>query len=95
MTSRDAHRYDTLLRVRKRQEEIQAQVLAVANRSVQVARAQRNTLAQERQDAFQHAGQLIDPHFDASVVTAVLMADPLPAPPRAGVTVFVFRSEVN
>jgi TonB family protein len=36
-----------------------------------------------------------DPYFDDNAVRAVLMADPLPHPPRAGVTVFVFRSEVN
>ena len=35
-----------------------------------------------------------DPYFDENAVRAVLMVD-LPAPPRAGVTVFVFRSEVD
>jgi flagellar FliJ protein len=62
------NRYDTLLRVRKRQEDIQAQSLAVARRDVLVARRQRSKLAQERQETFQHAGEMIHPRFDASEV---------------------------
>lgn len=34
-----------------------------------------------------------DPYFDDNAVRAVLMGNPLPPPPRAGATVFVFRSE--
>ena len=34
-----------------------------------------------------------DPYFDDNAVRAVMMVSPLPPPPRAGVTVFVFRSE--
>jgi TonB family protein len=34
-----------------------------------------------------------DPYFDDNAVRAVLMVNPLPRPPRAGTTVFVFRSE--
>lgn len=34
-----------------------------------------------------------DPFFDDNAVRAVLMVNPLPPPPRAGKTVFVFRSE--
>ena len=36
-----------------------------------------------------------DLYYDENTVRAVLMVNPLPAPPRAGVTVFVFRSEVD
>jgi membrane protein involved in colicin uptake len=36
-----------------------------------------------------------DLYYDDNTVRAVLMVNPLPAPPRAGVTVFVFRSEVD
>jgi TonB family protein len=34
-----------------------------------------------------------DPYFDDNAVRAVMMVTPLPAPPTAGPTVFVFRSE--
>jgi colicin import membrane protein len=34
-----------------------------------------------------------DPYFDDNTVRAVLMVNPLPPPPRAGTTHFVFRSE--
>lgn len=34
-----------------------------------------------------------DPYFDDNAVRAVMMVSPLPAPPRAGLTVFVFKSE--
>ncbi len=36
-----------------------------------------------------------NPYFDDNAVRAVLMVNPLPSPPRAGITVFVFRSEVD
>jgi len=36
-----------------------------------------------------------DPFFDDNAVRAVLKVNPLPPPPRAGVTSFVFRSEAN
>jgi colicin import membrane protein len=36
-----------------------------------------------------------DPFFDDNAVRAVLMANPLPPPPRAGVTSFDFHSEAN
>jgi TonB family protein len=36
-----------------------------------------------------------DPYFDDNAVRAVLSASPLPAPPRAGETQFIFRSEEN
>jgi len=68
MAINDPHRFDTLLRVRKRQEEIQAQALAVAKRSVQTARDQRSKLAQERKNTFQQAGKAVHPRFDASEV---------------------------
>ena len=34
-----------------------------------------------------------DPYFDDNAVKAVIMVSPLPAPPRAGTTTFVFSSE--
>lgn len=34
-----------------------------------------------------------DPYFDDNAVRAVMMVSPLPAPPRSGKTIFVFRSE--
>ena len=36
-----------------------------------------------------------DPYFDENAVRVVLKVNPLPPPPRAGVTVFSFRSEVD
>jgi colicin import membrane protein len=36
-----------------------------------------------------------DPFFDDNAVRAVMMVSPLPAPPRAGPTVFVFKSETD
>ena len=36
-----------------------------------------------------------DPFFDDNAVRAVVKANPLPTPPRAGVISFVFRSEAN
>ena len=36
-----------------------------------------------------------DPFFDDNAVRAVMMVSPLPAPPRAGPTVFVFKSEID
>ncbi|MBW1882031.1 MAG: TonB family protein [Deltaproteobacteria bacterium] len=36
-----------------------------------------------------------DVYFDDNAGRAVLMANPLPSPPRAGVTRFVFVSEVD
>ena len=68
MAKNDPHRFDTLLRVRKRQEEIQAQALATAKRNVQAAQDQRSKLAQERINTFQKAGEVVHPQFDASEV---------------------------
>jgi colicin import membrane protein len=36
-----------------------------------------------------------DPFFDDNAVRAVMMVSPLPAPPRSGPTVFVFKSEID
>ncbi|MBW2501210.1 MAG: TonB family protein [Deltaproteobacteria bacterium] len=36
-----------------------------------------------------------DPYFDDNAVRAVLKANPLPAPPKPGLRVFVFRSEAD
>ena len=61
-------RYNTLLRVRERQEELKAQVLAVARREVAVAQAQLAQLADAQHRTLERAGMLARDCFDASEV---------------------------
>ena len=60
--------YDTLLRIRERQEEIKAQALAAAHREVAVAQAQRAQLAAAQRRVLDRAGLLARARFDASEV---------------------------
>lgn len=62
----DPHAYDTLLRVRQRQEDFRAQALAFARREVQLAQAQRDELAREQQRMLDEAGTRLREHFDAA-----------------------------
>lgn len=60
------HQYDTLLRIRKRQEDLRAQALAVAKSEIMAAQEQRSQLAQEQMRALSRAGELAERAFDAS-----------------------------
>lgn len=58
----------TLLRIRKRKEELEAQALADAHRDVDQATRQREALAREQQRALTRMGELSQGEFDASDV---------------------------
>ncbi len=60
--------YDTLLRVRQRQEDLRAQALAAARREVLNAQAQRDALAQEQLRMLIGAGERLRGEFDAADV---------------------------
>lgn len=60
--------YDTLLRVRQRQEDLRAQALAVARREVIDAQTQRDELAQQQQRMLAEAGERLRARLDASDV---------------------------
>jgi len=60
--------YEMLLRIRKRQEDLKAQALAISRREVQAAQDQRAQLADEQQRALFRAGELSQHQFDASEV---------------------------
>lgn len=60
--------YEVLLRIRKRQEDLKAQSLALARREVHVAKEQRIHLGEEQQRALCCAGALAQNIFDAADV---------------------------
>lgn len=66
MAQPDPKSYDTLLRVRQRQEDLRAQSLAEARRREHLAQAERNSLAQEQQRMLEEAGSRLTLHFDAA-----------------------------
>jgi flagellar protein FliJ len=68
MLRRKPFQYETLLRVRQRREDLRAQALADARRNAGRARAQRNRLYQEQQEALCRAGEHARNHFDAGDV---------------------------
>ena len=68
MAQPDPKSYDTLLRVRQRQEDLRAQTLAEARRREHLALAERDALAQEQQRMLEEAGTLLTRHFDAADV---------------------------
>ncbi|HOZ47408.1 MAG TPA: flagellar FliJ family protein [Candidatus Hydrogenedentes bacterium] len=59
-------RYDTLLRIRKRQEDRCAQSLAEAHRSLGAAERRREAMRMERRRALDKAGEAAVDRFDAS-----------------------------
>ena len=61
-----AFRYETLLRIRKRQEDVKASALAVARRNVYNAEEQRIRLAEEQRITLERAKDLARDEFDAS-----------------------------
>lgn len=58
--------YDTLLRVRERQEDLRAQALATARREVLNAQALRDELAREQLRMLSEAGTRLQRDFDAA-----------------------------
>lgn len=60
--------YDTLLRVRQRQEDLRAQAVATARREVLNAQAQRDELAREQLRMLSSAGERLQQDFDAADV---------------------------
>lgn len=60
--------YDTLLRVRQRQEDLRAQALAAARREILNAQAQRDELAREQARMLSEAGERLQQDFDAADV---------------------------
>ena len=60
--------YDVLLRVRQRLEDVKAQALAEARRTLHQARAQRDGIAEAQRRALEQAGSAAQASFDASDV---------------------------
>ncbi len=61
-------RYETLLRIRKRQEDLRAGALASARREVRRAQDERSHLSEEQRNTLLRAQDLIQQEFDASDV---------------------------
>ena len=59
-------RYHTLLRIRRRQEDLHAYALAAARREVQLAQVERRRITEEQQRTLDRAAELGREHFDAS-----------------------------
>lgn len=68
MLRRNLRQHATLLRVRKRQEDLKAQAMAVARREVALAKGARLALRDERQRMFGLAGSTARETFDADEV---------------------------
>lgn len=66
MAIRRRFQYETLLRIRKRQEDLKAQALAAARREVHAAEGQRARIAQEQRRVVERAGGLLKERFDAA-----------------------------
>lgn len=54
----------TLQRIRKRQEDIKAQALAVAHRDVRIAKSEREEMISEQQHMLKMAGSALSTEFD-------------------------------
>jgi flagellar export protein FliJ len=65
---RDPNRYATLLRLRKQEEDVKAQALAVSRRAVQQGQRERTSLEVTRQLALEQAGTSLQSKFDAAEV---------------------------
>ena len=70
--AKDPAAFDTLLRIRRRQEDLKAGVLATAIRAVQSAQEQRARIVEEQQQALSHAQVARGSRFDASEVRRYL-----------------------
>lgn len=68
MPRRKRFQYDTLLRIRRRQEDLKAEALAAARRRVGAAERQRTELAQQQRRTLEEAGQAARRRFDAADV---------------------------
>jgi flagellar FliJ protein len=68
MASGRPFQYATLLRIRKRQEDLKAQALALAHQQAQRAREERAGIASEQRRTLEQAGELVRARFDASEV---------------------------
>lgn len=71
MPRRTAQQYDTLLRIRKRQEDLRAQALAETNRQIAARRQQRTQLDAERRTWLFEAGARAQRVFRAPEVAPV------------------------
>ena len=60
--------YETLLRIRKRHEDLRAMALATARRKLQSARLQRADIAREQQQILENAGASAKQRFDPGEV---------------------------
>ncbi len=68
MALRKPFRYETLLRIRTRQEELQAQTLALVRRKLQQAKQERENIDAERLRRLQEVGTMTQHTFDAADV---------------------------
>lgn len=68
MPTPDPKVYETLLRVRQRQEDLRAQSLAEVRRREMAAQHERDALGQEQQRMLVEAGSRLTQHFDAADV---------------------------
>lgn len=68
MARTDIAQYETILRIRKRQEDIKAQALAAARRHVHAARRERTRIAEEQMRALHAAQSIAQGRFDADEV---------------------------
>ena len=68
MAIKDIAHYQTILRIRKRQEDIKAQALASARRQVHAARRERAGIAEEQMRALHAAQAIAQGRFDADEV---------------------------
>ncbi len=68
MAIKDIAHYETILRIRKRQEDIKAQALASARRQVHAARRERARIAEEQMRALHAAQAIAQGRFDADEV---------------------------
>ena len=62
----DRNRFKTLVRVRKRQEDRQAQELSVLHRQIQAAEVERGTMERHQIDMLKRAAELTREKFDAT-----------------------------
>ncbi|MDQ1258021.1 MAG: Flagellar FliJ protein [Candidatus Hydrogenedentes bacterium] len=60
--------YDTLLRIRRRQEDLRAQALATTQRDIRAAEAQRDELNEQRRRTLDRAGEAVKTKFNAGDV---------------------------
>lgn len=68
MAGRQLAQFGTLLRIRRRQEDLRAQALASARRDVRLAEGERDELAAWRLETFSEAGACARAFFDPAAV---------------------------